>query len=83
MFIIHNVRNGGLPCNGQKKAYLGDKNFAIADDENFAKSKIEWQVNSIKPGFHMVITVVKIESRSFSSAKIQHFRTENARSVYN
>jgi hypothetical protein len=31
-------------------------------------------------GFHMVVTVVKIESRSFSSAEIQHFRTENTRS---
>jgi hypothetical protein len=33
--------------------------------------------------FHMVVTVVKIESRSFSSAEIQHFRTENTRSDYN
>ena len=32
---------------------------------------------SHKPGFQMVVTVVKIESRSFSSAEIQHFRTEN------
>jgi hypothetical protein len=31
----------------------------------------------------MVVTVVKIESRSFSSAEIQHFRTENTRSDYN
>ena len=32
----------------------------------------------------MVVTVVKIESRSFSSVavKIQHFRTENTRSVF-
>ena len=29
-----------------------------------------------KPGFQMVVTVVKIESRSFSSAEIQHFKTE-------
>ena len=36
-----------------------------------------------KPDFHMVVTVVKIESRSFSSAEIQHFRTENTRSDYN
>ena len=36
----------------------------------------------IKPGFHMVVTVVKLESRSFSSAEIQHFRTENTRSDY-
>jgi hypothetical protein len=28
------------------------------------------------------VTVVKIESRSFSSADIQHFRTENTRSDY-
>ena len=27
--------------------------------------------------------LVKIESRSFSSAEIQHFRTENTRSDYN
>jgi hypothetical protein len=27
--------------------------------------------------------VVKIESRSFSSAEMQHFRTENTRSDYN
>jgi prophage DNA circulation protein len=31
----------------------------------------------------MVVTVVKIESRSFSSAEIQHLRTENTRSDYN
>jgi hypothetical protein len=31
----------------------------------------------------MVVTVVKIESRSFSSAEIQHFRTKNTRSDYN
>jgi hypothetical protein len=31
----------------------------------------------------MVVTIVKIESRSFSSAEIQHFRTENTRSDYN
>jgi hypothetical protein len=31
----------------------------------------------------MVVTVVKIESRSFSSAEIQHFKTENTRSDYN
>jgi hypothetical protein len=37
----------------------------------------------LKLGFHMVVTVVKIESRSFSSAQIQHFRTENTRSDYN
>jgi hypothetical protein len=30
----------------------------------------------------MVVTVVKIESRSFSSTEIQHFRTENTRSDY-
>ena len=30
----------------------------------------------------MVATVVKIESRSFSSAETQHFRTENTRSDY-
>jgi hypothetical protein len=36
-----------------------------------------------KRGFHMVGTVVKIESRSFSSAEIQHFRAENMRSYYN
>jgi hypothetical protein len=36
----------------------------------------------VNPGFHMVVTVVKIESRSFSSAEIQHFRTENTRSDY-
>jgi hypothetical protein len=30
----------------------------------------------------MVITVVKIELRSFSSAEIQHLRTENMRSDY-
>ena len=36
----------------------------------------------LKPDFHMVVTVVKIESRSFSSAEIQHFRTENTRSGY-
>jgi hypothetical protein len=40
-------------------------------------------VNYIKSGFHMVVTVVKIEPRSFSSAEIQHFRTENTRSGYN
>jgi hypothetical protein len=34
-------------------------------------------------GFYMVVTVVKMESRSFSSAEIQHFRTENTRSGYN
>ena len=32
---------------------------------------------------HIVVTVVKIESRSFSSAEVQHFRTENTRSDYN
>jgi hypothetical protein len=37
-------------------------------------------VNYIKSGFHIV---VKIEPRSFSSAEIQHFRTENTRSGYN
>jgi hypothetical protein len=34
----------------------------------------------IKPGFHMVITVVKIESRSFSTAEIQQFNTDNRQS---
>jgi hypothetical protein len=34
-------------------------------------------VSFLKRGFH---TVIKIESRSFSSAEIQHFRTENTRS---
>ena len=38
-------------------------------------------VVTLKPVFHMVITVVKIESQSFSLyAEIQHFRTENTRS---
>jgi hypothetical protein len=37
----------------------------------------------IKPGFHIVVTVVKIKSRSFSLAEIQHLRTENTRSDYN
>jgi hypothetical protein len=38
-----------------------------------------------KAWFHayMVVTVVKIESQSFSSAEIQHFGTENTRSDYN
>ena len=31
----------------------------------------------------MVVTVVKIESRSFSSAEIQQFKNENTRSDYN
>ena len=31
----------------------------------------------------MVVTVVEIESQSFSSAEIQHFRTENTLSDYN
>ena len=35
----------------------------------------------VKRGFHMVVTVVKIESRSFSSAEIQHFRTRKIRGV--
>jgi hypothetical protein len=30
----------------------------------------------------MLATVVKIESRSFSSDEIRHFRTENTRSDY-
>ena len=38
---------------------------------------------SLKPGFHMVVMVVKIESRSFPPAEIRHFRTENAQSNYN
>jgi hypothetical protein len=37
-------------------------------------------ISTFKPGFHMV---AKIEARSFSSAEIQHFRTENTRSDYN
>jgi predicted nucleotidyltransferase len=38
-------------------------------------------VVTLKPVFHMVITVVKIESQSFSLyAEIQHFRTKNTRS---
>ena len=37
----------------------------------------------LKPGFDIVVTVVKLESRSFSSAEIQHHRTENTRSDYN
>ena len=41
------------------------------------------QNRDLKPDFHMVVTVVKIESRSFSSAEIQHFSTENTRSDYN
>jgi hypothetical protein len=32
---------------------------------------------------YQVVTVVMIESRSFSSAEIQHFRTKNTRSDYN
>jgi hypothetical protein len=32
---------------------------------------------------YMVVTVVKIESQPFSSAELQHFRTENTRSDYN
>jgi hypothetical protein len=35
------------------------------------------------PEWKLAFTVVKIESRSFSSAEIQHFRTENMRSDYN
>ena len=34
---------------------------------------------TLKPGFHMV---VKMELRSFSSAEIRHFRTENTRCDY-
>jgi hypothetical protein len=37
----------------------------------------------LKPGFHVAVTVVKIDSRSFSSAEIQHLRTENTRTDYN
>jgi hypothetical protein len=37
----------------------------------------------IKLAWFPYIMVVKIESRSFSSAEIQHFRTENMRSDYN
>jgi hypothetical protein len=33
------------------------------------KKTIQDPRNVIKPGFHMVVTVVKIESRSFSSAE--------------
>ena len=39
--------------------------------------------HKLKPDFHMVVTVVKIELRSFSSAEIQHFGYENTRSDYN
>jgi hypothetical protein len=35
-----------------------------------------------EPGFHIVVTVVKIESRSFSTSEVQQFRTENTRSDY-
>jgi hypothetical protein len=37
----------------------------------------------IQLGFHMIVTVVKIESRPFASAEMQHFRIENTRSDYN
>jgi hypothetical protein len=41
-------------------------------------------IKARKPhGFHRAVTVVKIVSRSFSSAEIQHFRTENTWSDYN
>jgi hypothetical protein len=43
----------------------------------------EGQGGELKPGFDIVVTVVKIESRSFSSAEIQHHRTEITRSDYN
>ena len=46
--------------------------------------KRQWNtVELIKSGFHMIVTVVQIESQSFSSAEIQHFRTVNMRSDYN
>ena len=48
----------------------------------FPVSANESLMSVLKPGFHMVVTVVKIESRSFSSTEIQHFRTENTRSDY-
>ena len=54
------------------------------------KGKKDVQFNLVlflEPCFHIivsgVVTVAKIESRSFSSAEIQHFRTENTRSNYN
>jgi hypothetical protein len=36
----------------------------------------------LKPGFHVVLTVVKIESQSFATAEIQQLRTENRQSDY-
>jgi hypothetical protein len=63
------VEKNAIKSNGM---YVDGRNYII----NFTGND---QVFS-KPGFHMVVTVVKIESRSFSSAEIQHFRTENKQS---
>jgi hypothetical protein len=49
---------------------------------NWQTEKLNFDTNYVtilvKPGFHMVVTVVKRESQSFSTAKIQQFRTENS-----
>ena len=56
---------------------------------NFGAANHEWIVNPavnyrifLKQGLHIVVTVVKIESRSFTTTYIQQFRTENGQHDY-
>ena len=56
---------------------------AVVEAKSINLTNDEFVTALLKPDFHMVVTVVKIESRSFSSAEIQHFRMENTRSDYN
>jgi hypothetical protein len=56
---------------------------AVVEAKSINLTNDEFVTALLKPDFHMVVTVVKIESRSFSSVEIQHFRMENTRSDYN
>ena len=84
-------------CNKCQKLFKISLQIAelVEDDSVFAIRQILWNFFNSQQAFallqrrenlslrHIVVTVVKLESRSFSSAEIQHFRTENTRSDYN
>jgi hypothetical protein len=58
-------------CRNYKLSVI--KNGTLSNARLFPLSEGQFTLHNFcpKPGFHMVVTVVKIESRSFSTAEIQ------------